>query len=123
MILTTLLGSQPVERVVSLSSSSHVTGQREDGRRSLDQSAVLVNVTDGNLDRGVVLGLDDSASGSALSWHVEVDEVTLRGEAKGDKAHMSAPHIPTQWPSNDSNEARLPAVRLCASSSVLKVAS
>lgn len=35
-------------------------------------SAVLVDLCDGDLHRGVVLGLDDSVGGRALSWDVAV---------------------------------------------------
>ena len=33
-------------------------------------AAVLVNLCDGKLDRGVVLGLDDAVGGRALAWDV-----------------------------------------------------
>ena len=76
-ILTSLLSSQPVERVVALTRLANVAREGESRRRALDETTVLVDVTDGDLDGSVVLGLDDAASGGALAGDVEVDEVTL----------------------------------------------
>lgn len=77
-ILTALFGSEPVQRVVALSCPADESRHGEDGRGSLDHSSILVDVGDGNLDGSVVLGLDDAAGSGALSWDVEVDEVSLK---------------------------------------------
>lgn len=77
LTLTSLLGSEPVERVVTLGHSADEAREGEDGAGALDDSAVLVDVWDRDLNRGVVLGLDDAASGGTLAWHVKIDEVTL----------------------------------------------
>lgn len=39
--------------------------------------ALLVNVADVDLDRGMVMSLDQSAGGSTFSWHVEVDDLSF----------------------------------------------
>ena len=38
------------------------------------ESTVLINLSDGDLNRCVVLGLDDSVGCAALSWDVAVEE-------------------------------------------------
>lgn len=76
-ILTALLGREPIERVVALTSPADIARERKEGRGTLDLSALLVDICDGNLDRGVVFGLDDAASSGTLSGDVKVDEVSL----------------------------------------------
>lgn len=76
MILTTLLGSQSVDGVISLTLSSDLTNE-SDGGGGLEGDSVSINVGDGDLDGGVVLGVDESAGGRALSGDVKVDEDTL----------------------------------------------
>lgn len=77
LILTTLLLGKTVERVVTLTELADEARQGEDGRLAGDDATVGIDVSDGDLDGSVVLGLDDAASGSALSGDVKVDEVTL----------------------------------------------
>lgn len=66
---TVLLG-QSVQGVVSLTSTSNVAAQGVGGVGTGNGSALGVNVRDVDLDRCVVLGLDDSVSGRALSGNV-----------------------------------------------------
>lgn len=40
--------------------------------------AILIDLSDVDLDRGVVLGLDDSVGSRALSWNVKLDLKTKR---------------------------------------------
>lgn len=40
-------------------------------------ASVLVNLADGDLDRGVVLGLDDAVGGAALAWDQTVSNPSL----------------------------------------------
>lgn len=47
------------------------------GGVSWQHLSLLVNVADVQLDRGVIMGLDESVGGSALSWHVKVDELSI----------------------------------------------
>lgn len=66
----TVLLSQSVQRVVSLTSGSDVTRQSVGGNLG-GSSSLSVNVGNVDLDRGVVLGLDDSVRSRALSWDVQ----------------------------------------------------
>ena len=59
MTLTSLLSSQPVDRVVGLTHASYLTAE-SDGGGSLEGLAVSTDVSDLDLDRGVVLGGDES---------------------------------------------------------------
>lgn len=77
MILTTLLLGETVERVVTLTELADEARQGEDGGLAGDHAAVGVDVSDGDLDGSVVLGLDDAASGGALSGDVKVNKVSL----------------------------------------------
>lgn len=76
-ILTTLLLGKTVERVIALTELADKAGQGEDGGLAGDHATVGIDVSNGNLNRSVVLGLNDAASGSALAWHVKVDKVSL----------------------------------------------
>lgn len=69
---TVLLG-QSVERVISLGSRSDVTGQSVGDVVTGNGSASLVDLGDVDLDGGVVISLDDSVSGRALSGNVKLD--------------------------------------------------
>jgi hypothetical protein len=75
-VLTTLLSSQSVDGVIGLTLGSDLTNE-SDGGGGLEGDTVGVDVGDGELDGGVVLGVDESASGRALSGDVKVDEDTL----------------------------------------------
>ena len=72
-----MLSREPVERVVGLACPTDETGEGEDGALAGDELALSVDVADGDLDRGVVLGLDQASSGSALARDVKVDEISL----------------------------------------------
>lgn len=67
----TVLLSQSVQGVVSLTSTSDVTAQSVGGGGTSNGSALLIDVGDVDLDRSVVLGLDNSVGGRALSWDVQ----------------------------------------------------
>ena len=64
---------QSVQRVVGFTSRSDVTAKSVGGVGTLDGSAFFVNVGDVDLHGGVVLSLDDSVSGGALSGDVKFD--------------------------------------------------
>ena len=57
--LTSLLGSDPVDRVIGLTHASYLTA-KSDGGRGLQGLALGIDVSDLDLDRGVVLGGDES---------------------------------------------------------------
>lgn len=66
---------QSVQRVVSLTTGSNVTGKSVGGEGVWNSTALLVNVDNVELDGSVVLSLDDSVGGRALSWNVQFDLV------------------------------------------------
>lgn len=68
-----VLLSESVQRVVSLGSRSDVTGQSVGDVVTGDGSASLVDLGDVDLDRRVVISLDDSVSGRALSGNVKLN--------------------------------------------------
>lgn len=68
---------QSVQSIVALTHRSHETAEGVDVVLSLDLSAVLVDLGDGDLDGGVVLGLDDAVGGAALSGDVQVHNLSL----------------------------------------------
>ena len=76
-IRTALLLADAVQRVVALTLVADRASDGDVGRLARDDLAVLVNVRDGDLDRGVVLGLHKAARGSALAGHVKIDKLTL----------------------------------------------
>ncbi len=82
VILTTILLGKAVERVIALTELTNEAGKGEDGRLTGIMRPFGVNVSDGNLDRSVVLSLDDAASGSALSGDVKVNKVSFGCEIK-----------------------------------------
>ena len=55
-----------VEGVVALAHGADEAAEGVDVVLALDLAAVLINLGDGDLHRGVVLGLDDAVSGAAL---------------------------------------------------------
>lgn len=67
----TILLSQSVQRVVSFTSGSDITGQSVGGVGTLNSSTVFVNVSNVDLNRSMVLSLDDSVGGRTLSWDVQ----------------------------------------------------
>lgn len=62
---------EAVEGVVALAAGTDETAQSV-GLVLAGVSAVLINLADGDLDRGVVVGLDDAVGGAALAGHVAV---------------------------------------------------
>jgi hypothetical protein len=67
----TITLAQSVQGIVALAHGPYETAQGVDLVLA-GVSAVLVDLADGNLDRGVVLGLDDAVGGAALAWDVAV---------------------------------------------------
>lgn len=61
---------QTVERIVALAHGPDKSAEGVDVVLALDGTAVLVNLRNRDLDRGVVLGLDDAVRGAALAWDV-----------------------------------------------------
>ncbi|KAI6769520.1 hypothetical protein HG530_004149 [Fusarium avenaceum] len=68
---------QSVEGVVALAHGSDETAEGVDVVLALDSTAVLVNLGDGDLDRAVILGLDDAVGGAALAGDVTGDAVSV----------------------------------------------
>lgn len=64
---------QSVEGVVALAHRSDEAAEGVDLVLALNSTAVLVNLGDGDLDRAVVLGLDDAVGGTALAGDVTGD--------------------------------------------------
>jgi hypothetical protein len=73
--VTVTLG-QAVEGVVALTAGADETAHGV-GLVLASVAAVLVNLADGDLDGGVVVGLDDPVGGAALAGHVEIDDLSL----------------------------------------------
>ena len=65
-----LLG-KAVEGVVTLAAGTDETTESV-GLVLAGVAAVLVNLANGELDRGVVVGLDDAVGGAALAGHVAI---------------------------------------------------
>lgn len=61
-----------VQRIVALAHGPYESAESIDVVLALDGAAVLVDLGDGNLDRSVVLGLDDAVGGAALTGDVTV---------------------------------------------------
>jgi len=77
LVLTSLLGSQSVDRVVGLSVSPDLSDESDGKSSGLDGNSRSINVSDGDLDGSVVLGVDESSSGGALSGDVKINELAL----------------------------------------------
>lgn len=73
--VTVTLG-QAVERVVTLAAGTDEAAESE-GLVLAGVATVLVNLADGELDGGVVVGLDDAVGGAALAGHVAVGVVSF----------------------------------------------
>lgn len=71
-----LLG-KTVDRVVALALVADEASNGEVGGLAGNHLAVLVDVGNGDLDRGVVLGLNDTAGSRALAGHVKVNKLSL----------------------------------------------
>lgn len=76
-IRTALLLEDTVERVIALSLVANGTADGHIVHLAGDDLAVVVDLGNGDLDRSVVLGLNQAASGSALARHEKVDELAL----------------------------------------------
>ena len=61
---------QAVQSIVALTHGTDETAEGVDVVLAGDGTAVLVNLGDGDLDRAVVLGLDDAVGGAALAGDV-----------------------------------------------------
>lgn len=68
---------ETVQRIVALAHGPYESAEGVDVVLALDGTAVLVNLRNRDLDRGVVLGLDDAVRGAALARDVAV----RRGES------------------------------------------
>lgn len=68
-----LLLRKSVERVVRLALGANVAADGEGGVLAGNGAALLVNVSNVDLNRGVVLGLDDAVGGIALARNVKLD--------------------------------------------------
>lgn len=87
---------EPVERVVALAHRADEPAHGVHLVLALDRAAVLVNLGDRDLDRGVVLGLNDPVGGAALPGDVAVGE-----------SPTLANRFPSSWPVRfDRGEAR-----------------
>lgn len=65
--------SESVKRVVRLTTASNVAAESVGEVVAWDGTSLLVDLSNVDLDRTVVLSLDDSVSGRALSWDVKFD--------------------------------------------------
>lgn len=65
--------SQSVERVIGLTSGSNVTREDVSLVVTRDSTAILINVGNVDLDRGVVLSLDESVGSRTLARNVKFD--------------------------------------------------
>ena len=63
-IRTTILGGKAVDGVISLALGTNVAREGVGGERA-GVTTVLINITNVELDRGVVLGTDQAVSGRA----------------------------------------------------------
>lgn len=68
--------SEAVEGIVGLAHGADEAGESVDLVLA-SVSAVLIDLANGDLDGGVVLGLDDAVGGAALAWDVKVHEISL----------------------------------------------
>lgn len=68
--------SEAVEGVVALTAGTDEAAESE-GLVLAGVAAVLVNLADGDLDGGVVVGLDDAVGGAALAGHVAVERKVM----------------------------------------------
>lgn len=66
---------EPVEGVVALADGSDEAAEGVDDVLAGDGAAVLVNLGDGDLDGGVILGLDDAVGGAALAGDIAVGKI------------------------------------------------
>ncbi|KAF1737510.1 hypothetical protein CRV24_003128 [Beauveria bassiana] len=67
--------SQAVHGVVGLAHGADEAAEGIDVGLARDGAAVLVNLGDGDLDRAVILGLDDAVGSAALAGDVAIDDL------------------------------------------------
>lgn len=77
MVLTAQVLRDTVERVVALALVADGATERNVGGLARDNLAILIHVGNGDLNRGVVLGLDEAAGGSTLARHVKINKLSL----------------------------------------------
>ena len=70
------LSEESVETGIGFTSLSHESGE-SNGLFLSGDFARGVNVGDLNLDRGVVIGCDETVSGRALSWDVKIHDLSF----------------------------------------------
>ena len=70
------LAEEPVKASVGLSSLSHVAGQGN-GLLLSGELASLIDVSNLDLDGGVIVSGDECVGGGTLSWNVQVDNLVL----------------------------------------------
>lgn len=76
---------EAVKGVVTLATGTDESAQSV-GLVLAGVAAVLVNLADGELDRGVVVGLDDAVGGAALAGHV-----AIRGDVSLPSSRLNCP--------------------------------
>lgn len=64
---------QSVQRIIRLAHCANETTECVNLALACE-STVLINLSDGDLDRGVILGLDDAVGCAALAWDVAARE-------------------------------------------------
>ena len=69
----TIVLSQTVQRVIGFTSGSDVTGQSVGNVFTWNGTAFFVNSGNVDLNRGVVISLDDSVGSRTFSWNVKFD--------------------------------------------------
>ncbi len=67
---------ESVQGSVTVSLGSHETSNSE-GRRFASVNTLLINFGDVDLNSSMIHGVEDSVSGRALSWHIEIDKLSL----------------------------------------------
>lgn len=90
-----LLVEESVEGSITVALGSHETGDGEGGGFS-SEDTLLINLGDVNLNSSMILGVQDSVGGRALSGHVQVNEFTLivlLGMVKGGNMVKTYLHI------------------------------
>jgi hypothetical protein len=71
-----LLAEESVKGSIAVTLSSHETGDSEGGSLS-SEDTLLINLSHVDLNRSMILSVEDSVSSRALSGHVQVNELSL----------------------------------------------
>lgn len=69
----TIVLSQTVQRIIRFTSGSNVTGQSVGNVLTWDSTSFFINLSDVDLNRCVVISLDDSVGSRTFSWNVKFD--------------------------------------------------